>query len=471
MAEKGCTNPECEKLRRENAELRRRIESLEAAVRKLSAQLKLNSTNSSLPPSMDWRGRVKGTSPVRSGRKRGGQPGHVGTTRQRFPADQVDHVVRLEPSRCSHCRRGLRGEGELVDSHQVVELPISPAEVTEFQRYRRACECGRATTAEFPSDMPQGCVGPRLQAVFALFTGRYRLSRRETQDVAGALFGPKAEVALGTVAAIENRTSAALEPAYNQALSAVRAAPAANVDETSWREEKGKAWLWTAATPALAVFRIDPNRSRAAFERLLGGHYSGVIVTDRWSSYHSHPRTRRALCWSHLKRDFQALVDFGSARAQAIGHAGLDCQAQVASLWRRYRNGELSHASLRVLLHANRRDLEWMLLQGRDCRDAKARALCRDVLKRFSSLWTFTRREGVEPDNNRAERVLRKAVLWRKGSYGSDSSNGSRFAERMLTICESLRLQGRDVLAFLEAAIRARAGSAAYPSLLPADST
>jgi len=427
-----CPNPNCEKVRkrvekveRENAELRRRIESLENVVRKLSQRLKMDSTNSSLPPSTDWRGRVRGATSERTGRARGGQPGHVGRTRRRFPPSQIDHTEPIIPDRCGGCRRPLRGKAELVDSHQVVEVPIEPAEVTEYQRFRRTCVCGHATTGELPAGVTRGCVGPRLQAVVATLTGRYRLSRREARDAVAVLFGPKAELALGTVVALEARTSAALEDVHREALAAVRSAPATNVDETSWREAKGKAWLWGAATPKLAVFHIDLNRSRAAFERLMGGGYRGVIGTDRWTSYHGHPATRRALCWAHLKRNFQALVDFGSKEARAIGRAGLRCEKQVSSLWRRYQRGELAHASLRVLLHPARSKLERALLRGRRCSDSKAASLCRDVLKRHTSLWTFARREGVEPTNNRAERALRKAVLWRKGSFGSDSATGS----------------------------------------------
>jgi hypothetical protein len=76
--------------------------------------------------------------------------------------------------------------------------------------------------------------------------------------------------------------------------------------------------------------------------------------------------------------------------------------------------------------------------------------------------------EGIEPTNNLAERTIRKAVLWRKGSYGSMSAAGSRFAERILTVCESLRAQGRNVLDFLEDSIRAQLSGQPHPSLLPA---
>ena len=103
--------------------------------------------------------------------------------------------------------------------------------------------------------------------------------------------------------------------------------------------------------------------------------------------------------------------------------------------------------------------------------DGPKAAPVRDVLKRYMCLWTFTRIQGIEPTNNRAERSLRKAVLWRKGSFGSDSPEGSRFAERMLTVSESLRSQGRPVLDFVEEAIRAHATGRPHPSLLPLNSS
>jgi transposase len=95
--------------------------------------------------------------------------------------------------------------------------------------------------------------------------------------------------------------------------------------------------------------------------------------------------------------------------------------------------------------------------------------LCRELRKWWPALWTFARVEGVEPTNNVAERALRPAVLWRKGSFGSDSQAGSRFAERLLTVVASCRQQGRPVLEFLVAAGEAAAlRSSPPPSLLSA---
>lgn len=455
-------------LKRENAELKRRIADLESAVRKLAGQLKMNSTNSSMPPSCDLaRGRLVRRAKEPTGRKRGGQIGHKGATRERFPEDELDHVVDLAPERCRDCQAPLRGEGVLTDRHQVVEVPPSAAEVTEYRRYRMACPCGAVTTAELPREVPTSCVGPRLQAVLATLTGRYRMSRREAQEVVVSLFGSKAEVALGTIFALEGRSSEALAPVWGEARDRARSSPAANLDETGWMETKDKAWLWVAVAGILSVFQVHRRRSAQAFHDLMGPDYAGAIGTDRWTSYHGHPAAKRGFCWAHLKRDFQALKELGHKGASRIGNAGLRAERAVMTAYRRYLQGEIAHRSLKPLLRGERSRLERVLRWGSASTEPKAAALSRDVLKRYLCLWTFTRIREIEPTNNRAERSLRKAVLWRKGSFGSDSEAGSRFAERMLTVSESIRAQGRNVLDFVEEAIRAHAIGAAHPSILP----
>ncbi len=97
----------------------------------------------------------------------------------------------------------------------------------------------------------------------------------------------------------------------------------------------------------------------------------------------------------------------------------------------------------------------------------KARALCRDLATLWPALWTWVHRADVEPTNNAAERALRKPVLWRKGSFGSNSGRGLRFVERILTVGETCRQRGVGMLDYLTRAIEAyRAGSPA-PLLLP----
>ena len=136
--------------------------------------------------------------------------------------------------------------------------------------------------------------------------------------------------------------------------------------------------------------------------------------------------------------------------------------------WYRLREGELTRRGLRRRLAPLRLQLKHLLQRHVNNPVPAARKIAKDLREYGAALWTFARVEGVEPTNNAAERAVRKAVLWRKTSFGSASRPGSRFAERILTVCESLRAQGRSILAFLESATRARLTGIPRPSLMPA---
>ena len=107
--------------------------------------------------------------------------------------------------------------------------------------------------------------------------------------------------------------------------------------------------------------------------------------------------------------------------------------------------------------------------RGPENPDGQAAGLCREWTQWWPPRWTFARGEGVEPTTNGAERALRPAVLWRKGSFGADSEHGTRFAERLLTVVATCRQQGRPLLVVLVAVGEAALRATAAPSLLPTD--
>ena len=445
------------------------IAALEGRVAELEARLNQNSRNSSRPPSSDppW-DRPKPKGPPGE-RRPGGQPGHPGEHRPLLPPEQVDRLVRLVPEACERCGQPLPAAAgphdPLDERRQVTELPALTAVVTEYQRAGRRCAgCGHVTRAAWPGEAGAGSFGPRLQAVVALLSGRYRVSRREVVQLLVDLWG--VEVGLGTVVRLEQATSAALRPVVDEARAAVQQAERANMDETGWCEGRRPGWLWTVVTALVTVFRIAPRRTGQVARELLGPGWRGIVGSDRFSGYAWLPVCWRQVCWAHLKRDFQKLADWGGAAAPT-GTAALAVERQVFELWHRFKQGELDRPTLQREMEPLQGELWRVLVAGEAGAHAKAAGVCGKLLDLWPALWTFVRVAEVEPTNNAAEQALRPAVLWRKGSFGTHSPNGSRFAERMLTVTATCRQQGRDLLQFLVAANETARLQAVPPSLLP----
>jgi transposase len=384
----------------------------------------------------------------------------------------VAEVSEEVPTHCAHCQTPLPAGQREADPpplrHQVTELPPVVCVTTEYRLHARTCpHCRRRTWAELPAGVPRGVVGPRLQAVCALFTGGYGLSRRATQALVHDLLGEA--FSLGTLSALEAATAAALSAPFQQVAEAVAQAPRVNADETRWWEAHRLAWLWLAATETLTLFRIEPTRSRAAFERLLPPllpEQRRTVTSDRYSAYCHLVGEGWQICWSHLEREFTGWTE-STGRAAALGKETLAVTRRVFTRWHQYRAGELSHALLGFYLEPVKERLRDVLKEAAASRHWRVEGPARHLLKHFESLWTFARVAGVEPTNNHAERVLRRGVLWRKNSFGHQSASGRAFVERLLTMGGSLRLQGRNVLAYLEEACRASLTGRGAPSLLP----
>jgi transposase len=350
--------------------------------------------------------------------------------------------------------------------HQVAELPKIEPIVDEYRLHRLTCrDCGTTTCGVLPPGVSRGGFGPYLQAVLALLAGAYRLSKRQVQQAASDLFG--LSISTGMIAKMERRSAAALDAPYHELALSVHQAPVVHIDETSWREQLRKAWLWVTATPLATVFTIAKNRSGEVARTLLGSQDGQVVASDRYSAYEWIAASWRQACWAHLRRDFQAMIDRGGA-GEPIGRRLLESSNRLFHDWHQVRDGPLPWDEFQERMSGLRREVKRILKRGTRSSCAKTAATCFEILKVEEGLWTFARVRGVEPTNNAAERALRHAVIWRRISGGTASVQGSRFVERMLTVTATSRQQGRHVLTYLTSCFEAARRGHAVPSLLPA---
>ena len=434
-------------------------------VTQLEVQLNQTSRNSSKPPSSDPPQAKPLATKAPTGRKAGGQPGHEGHGRKLKPESEVDQVIDVRPERCGQCGTLLLGEDAEPERYQVTEIPRIAPVVTEYRRHCLWCvACGARTQAAWPTTMPVGSFGPRVQATVGYLTGRIGASQREVHEIFATLY--QADVSVGSIGALERVVSAALAIPVAEVQTYVQRQPVRNADETSWCEKGKRRWLWISVTPLVTIFRLLKTRGAAGAKELLAEVVWGIIGSDHYAGYHWIDPRQRQLCWAHLKREFVAWSERTGETAR-IGLALLAVEKQLFTLWYRVRDGTLAWADFQVAMLPLVVRVRTLLQEGVVGADAKAQGTCVNLLKREAALWTFVWESGVEPTNNSAERPLRRAVLWRRRSFGTQSEAGSQFVERILTAVTTLRQQRRDVLDYLTTACAAAIGKTPAPSLLP----
>jgi len=440
------------------AELAGRLEKLERRV----AQ---NSRNSSMAPSSDRGQAPKRPARKKSERKQGGQDGHVG--RSRGLTDTPDETFEHPPEQCRKCGRRFGGDEQQVGRplrHQVIDLPETVVVTTEHQLPKLCCpDCRTHTRGQLPAGVERGAFGPRLRATVVMLAVML-MSRRATLTLLRDMFG--ASISLGSIENILKQASDALAAPWEAIRSAVQSADVAHADETSWARAGQRLWLWAALSGTAACYRIDPTRARPAAKALLGD-YGGLLITDRYSVYDFIDPDRRQVCLSHLARNFQAFAERPGAPGRH-GHAIralIDDVIRADSAARRENRTLHWHTGPGHDLHDRLMDT---LEAGERSQTPDLAGLCARILDIWPTLWNFTEHPNAEATNNRGERAIRHAVLWRKTSNGTQTDAGERFVERILSIRETCRLNDKPLHDYLVDVHAARLTGQPTPTPLPA---
>jgi transposase len=429
-----CFLAENRALKEENQMLRQEVGILRARVEELEAKLNKNSSNSNKPPSSDSPFVTKPTCApaMKKARKRKG-------SRQQClrPTEVLEHF----PEPCS-CGCAEHEEPEPYYVHQVIELPEIELSVRHIILYRGRCSgCGRTVKAHIPFALRTG-FGPRLSAMIVELTGAHGDSRRAVQDFLQSVFALR--ISQGAIQKITDRVRQAIEPHYEAIREVVQSAPVNHADETIWKRKKGVEWLWLLCNSMAAYFLLHKNRSRKAFESLIGD-WQGILVSDGYGVYRQWIHGRQT-CLAHLIRKARNLAERDNP---ALSKPGAWALKELRLLCRMSKhppnNGEWKMFYARLLrligLYQNRKDEVGLLV--------------RHLRRELDHLWLFLEEQGVSPTNNHAERTLRYAVLWRKRSFGTRVDKGDRFVERILSLRQTCRLQAKRVYPVLVDAMRA----------------
>jgi hypothetical protein len=439
----------------------------------LHQRLNQDSKNSSRAPSTDSpeaKGRRKAertSNPPKHGkRSQGAQNGHKAVKMPLVELGKNDTLIDCKPNVCAHCGASLENcaDGEPY-RRQKYELEII-RHVTEYRKHRCTCpECGHVTEGILPKEAQGSAYDANVVLLVGMLTGLCQISRRMAKTFIESLCG--IPMSVGSVSNMERELTEAGRPVMEEIEKEAQGAEKANADETGFGLEKGKqGWLWVLVTPLAVLFRLFEGRGGKWASQLLG-RFEGILTSDRWCGYNKYPQEKRQICWAHVIRDFEAMRESGP-EGESIG-LGLRKEAKkMFRKWHRFQKWKetqrragvkVSQTVLESQLEVIRRRVKVLLEEG----ERRGVVKCAGILKMEAQLWTFTRRAGVEPTNNAAERALRPAVIWKKRTYGVESERGARYVESMLSLWATCRRNNINAVSYLRGLICALRSNTAYP--------
>jgi transposase len=449
-------------LKKENVQLRAENAALKAENAELKEKLRINSTNSSLPPSKDLR-RPK-TIKKSSARKQGGQPGHPGVYRALLSENEVNQIIDCKPPEtCDVCNGTV--EIKTIQRHQVYEAPQQHFEVIEYRKHRGICQCCKKKhEGQYPVGISDKKLGHRAHGLIGLLTSKFRLSKRLVVDLFKEVYG--LSIGLGTVSNVEKRVSDSLCEPYREIEASLKTAPIVHVDETGHKEKNKNGWAWVMSNESATLFSLQRSRGKKIAHNLIGSFLNRIFVTDRYPAYDYLPDGNRQVCWAHLKRDFKKISE-RDGPSKKIGLALLKTYRKLFHL----RQTEpierrLNHKKTIQWFRRYKNRMMMLIRQGATCGNKNTVRTCQNLLDIEPALWTFWYNPDVPPTNNHAERQLRPLVISKKLTFGTQSTSGSRYVERIFTAVMSCQQQKRNIFQFLEGCVSSLFTNQPAPKLL-----
>ncbi len=391
-------------------------------IEKLEARLNEDSSNSNKPSSADSPYKEKSSKKAKGTKKRK----RKGYRQQMLPPTETR---KIKPSVCICGCQTFKNQQPYY-THQYIELPKIVMTVIHFILYQGKCTaCGRINKGYLPSEYTTG-FGARLCALVSELGGIQGNSRESIQTFCSSVLG--ISISQGGIQKILDRASAAIKPHYKAIQDKARSQDVNHLDETTWKNNGKLNWLWVMANSVVALFMIHTNRSQAAFEELIGA-WEGILVSDGYRIYQKWVHSRQT-CLAHLIRRAKGLSE---RKDPELARCGKWARAELRRLCK--------------MAKAPPTGAQWRSFYARLCRlialyrdsDSEAGTFVRHIENEMDALFTFLVEEGVEPTNNFAERMIRFGVLWRKRSQGTRGEKGNRWVERILSLRQTCRLQGK----------------------------
>ncbi len=414
-----------------------RIDHLEEEVRSLKAKLRYQERQAqqgpfgSSTPSAQIPHKAN-TAEEQRAKKGGARPNHVGHGRraiQRGSADRIE-TVPLGPS-CPYCGGPLKHKD--FRHRSVIDTLLQRGQRILYRLQRKYCpRCDKVVQARAPAVLPQSWCGNQLltQAVFLHYFHGIPLGTLCKQ------FG----VGLGTVCQLLHRVARLFQGAMPKLIEQYRQAPVRHADETRWRNDGRSGYAWLFATPTLCLFLFRSSRSARVVQEVFGKNkHNGSLVVDRYAGYNRVPCALQ-YCYAHLLREVEDLAkEFpDSSEVQAFTATLIPLLSAAMHLHSQPLPDEEYYAQ------AHRLQQQIVDVTEQPAQHLGVRQI-QDIFRDHPDrLYQWVQDRRVPADNNRAERALRRTVIARKISFGSQSDTGAKTREILMSVVHTLALRRAD---------------------------
>jgi transposase len=369
--------------------------------------------------------------------------------------EHVDQTLdALLPDACPHCHGPIR-ESEVADQYQT-EIPRKPI-IRRFRVHIGHCtDCGRRAQGRHPLQTSDALgaaasqIGPDAQAAAAVLHTQAGLSHGKVAYVFDALFG--ITLTRGASAQIDLRAARRLEPTYQDVLATVRDSEVIAGDETGWRVGGRPAWLHVWVGDRATAYGIDPQRSAAALERVIGVDWSGTLCHDGYSTYGRFAEAIHQQCIAHVLRRAEGLVEGARGGAVHFPRQVIRLFTEAVHLRNEYHRGAVPLARIEDQREVFDRRLVELLSRPRSIPE-HAR-LVKHLWRYFEQWFSCLVNPAIEATNWMAEQAIRPAVVNRKVWGGNRTWAGARAQEVLMSVFETCRRQSRPVLEFVSGTLR-----------------
>lgn len=426
--------------------LTQRVEQLEKENQYLKARLlkyetPKNSSNSSIAPSKDENRPKRRSLREKSNRNPGGQKGRKGNTLKMV--ETPDEVIKHIPDYCNCCGRDLSSlDYHYIGKRQVHDIPQIKLKVTEHQIYKRICQCGRESVADYPSQANAPVsYGNNIESLIGYFHTRQYLPFLRMKEMFNDVFN--VPISEGGIHYLLNKLTQKSYTAYHLIKQRLKNTDLPNgSDETGVKVNGNKHWAWTWQNEEATFITITDNRGQDSIDNTFkDGFENSILVHDCWKSHFNTPCIDHQICIAHLLRDLNYLSEKYNHKwsriCKAIFMKALDLKREMTD--DQYRNTNAKRTSIlkrfEVLLNTTLPKEHKELISFR-----------KRMVKYKDYLFTFLYHPKVPPDNNASERAIRNIKVKQKISGQFKSEKGADTFAMLRSITDTCIKNGQNVI-------------------------